>query len=186
MTKEPVYIVDIFRDIVTKVSESMTESLQTVQSVITGVHYMVGHYTEIQAKLQGLAKMTTGKFDRYPLVALFQDFVESRGDSGGYYGEGSFQLMIVYHTSKTDYTEDRYTKVFKPILYPIYEELLKQIYKNQYTVIQSVSKLSHEKIDRPHWGNPAAYGPDGYLLSDVLDGIEIRNLKITFNQKCLN
>ena len=186
---EPVYIVDIFSDIVTKVSaakddtgKTLTERLQAVQSTITGVHYLVGHYTEIKARLEGLSKMTAGRYDKYPLIALFQDFVETRGNSGGYYGEVTLQLMILYHTNKSDYTEDRYTKVFKPILYLIYEELMRQIHKSTKTVTQSIDLIKHDKIDRPHWGNPAIYGPDGYILSDVLDGIEIRNLKLPINQ----
>jgi hypothetical protein len=185
VSKAPIYVVDIFPYIVDKVSENLIDQLQEAQGIITGVHFLVGHYTEIKARLQGLSKMQDGKFDRYPLVALFQDFVETRGNSGGYYGEVTLQMMILYHTNKDDYTEDRYEKVFKPILYPIYYELLRQINKSEYIVTQSVDKMAHDKIDRPHWGNPAMYGNDGYILSDVLDGIEIRNLKLTLKQNCI-
>lgn len=182
--KQPVYIVDIFREIVSATSTSLTGRLQAVQPTITGVHYLVGHYTEISTRLQGLSKMQTGKFDRYPLIALFQDFVEKRGDEGGYYASASLQLLIVYHTKDTDYTEDRYSKVFKPILYPIYEEFLRQVSKHKNIVSMNADKIPHEKIDRPNWGNSNKYGNDGNIFPDDLDGIELRDLKIIIDQKC--
>jgi hypothetical protein len=179
--KEPVYIVDIFRDIVSEVSTALTTQLKEVNKDITGVHYLAGHHTEVKARLAGLSTTQSKKFDRYPLIALFQDFVESRANSGGYFSETTLQLMVLHHTNKDSYTEDRYNKVFKPILYPIYEELLRRIAKQpKHIATYGPNNLVHDKIDRPHWGNPDMYGPNGYILSDVLDGIEIRNLKLTF------
>jgi hypothetical protein len=174
-----IYIVDIFRDIVERVSTNLTEQLQSADGNMTGVHYLTGHYTEIKERLASKSNSITQKLDRYPLVCLFQDFVERKGLQSGYYCEATLQLMIVHHTRKEAYNEDRYNNVFRPILYPIYEDLMKQIVKCKLIIDENVSLLAHDKIDRPHWGNPAAYGNNGYLLNDVLDGIEIRNLKIT-------
>jgi hypothetical protein len=174
-----IYIVDIFRDIVEKVSTNLTEQLQSADGNITGVHYLTGHYTEIKERLASKSNSITQKLDRYPLVCLFQDFVERKGLQSGYYCEATLQLMIVHHTRKEAYNEDRYNNVFRPILYPIYTELISQIASNVNFIVKSEDAILHDKIDRPHWGNPAAYGNNGYLLNDVLDGIELRNLKIT-------
>lgn len=171
--KEPVYVVDIFRDIVEKVSEAVAPNID-----VESVQYLVGHYVEIKDRLLSQSK---SKLDSFPLIALFQDFVETRG--GEYYATANLQIMILHNTSKIDYVEDRYEKVFKPILYPIYEELLKQISKK--AVVYGPNKIQHDKIDRPHWGNPKMYGNEGYIFDFVLDGIELRNLKFTLKQNCI-
>jgi hypothetical protein len=178
------YIVDEFADIVAKVSESMTEQLQIVKPSITGVHYLVGHYTEIQRRLIDKDGSRTEKYKKYPLIALFQDFVERRNPESGFYAECTLQLIIAYYTESEDYTEDRYEKVFKPILYPIYKELMGQIEKNK-NIVENKDNASHEKIDRPHWGAPGKYGNEGYIFTDALDAIELRNLKLSFDiKKC--
>lgn len=172
------YVIDIMRDIVAKVSERVIPELARAQPTITGVQCLVGHHNEIRNRL------VAQKSGKYPLIAVFQDFVERKGDISGY-PTVDLQLIILYYTQKTSYTEDRYDKVFKPILYPIYDELLTQIIKHPEVAIISPNRIEHDKIDRPHWGDPGTYGNKEYLLDDVLDGIELRNLKLVLQKiKC--
>ena len=175
------YIVDIIGSIVAKTSESVLPLLQqlSIQPTITGVHYLYGHHNEIKRRLIEKSNSNATKYTRYPLIALFQDFTEKHDGSGVV--TANLQLIIGYHSTATKYMEDRYVHIFKPILYPIYEALLTNIANDVRIGGMSKNNIEHEKIDRPHWGDPATYGNTGYIFSDVLDAIEVRNLKITID-----
>ncbi len=92
--------------------------------------------------------------------------------------------MILYHTKKESYTEERYATVFKPILEPIKVEFENQLYKHKNVVYQHKAQREIDETERPHWGAPAKYGNEGYILDDVLDGIELFIPKVTFKQDC--
>lgn len=176
---QPVYIVDIIKDAVEQTSIKLLPTLQGIQPTITGVHYLFGHAVEIKSRLQELNESTTLKFNKYPLIALFQDFVEKVSSNNLI--NVNLQFIIGFHSEQTMYFEDRYANVFKPILYPIYYEFLKQL-ANTKGIINVVNEtIPHEKLDRPHWGNPAQYGNTGYIFTDVLDAIEIRSLNLTID-----
>jgi hypothetical protein len=179
MSQQPVYIVDIIGSAVAATSTKILAQLQVANHTITGVHYLFGHAVEIKARLQELSEGTTSKFDKYPIIALFQDFVEVIKPNNII--KCKLQLIIGYHSENYKHYEDRYSEVFKPILYPVYYEFLKQLAYTKGVVEVVNETISHEKIDRPHWGNPAQYGNIGYIFTDVLDAIEIRSLDITID-----
>lgn len=179
--KPPVRIVDIIGDLVAKTSAALLTYLQTVDPLITGVHYQYGHYNDIKERL--LAK---GKIDpaaRYPLVVLFEDFrVQNR--TPGIFGIADVKMMVL-HLSRKDITrQQREANVFKPVLVPIYDELLRQM-KISGKFMQ-YGPFRHNRIDRPHWGDPVIYGNNGYLFDEVLDGIEISDLQLqTYLNNCV-
>lgn len=175
---EIVYIPNIFKTIVERVSWVLTPKLQLVDSNITGVHFLSGHYTEIKNRLQSKSNSITQKNDKYPLIVLFQDISEVTKANDGFYANLNLQFIILHNTVATDYVEDRQAKVFEPILNPIYSEFFKQIVASGNFINYGVDSFEKETIPRPHWGNPAQYGNDGYILGDVLDGIEIKNFRL--------
>lgn len=180
----PVYIVDIFQEIVQKVSIKMLPQLQVLDPDITGVHYLYGNYTEIQRRLIDQSKSNTEQYSRYPLIALIEDFAIDKGKKLlGFYGEVNLQFMILYHTNPDAYSEKRMTDVFKPILYPIYYEFLNQIVKSRKFNLYSDKSIDHKDIKRPKFGREGEYGNDGYILTDILDGIEIKNLLLKTHLK---
>ena len=188
---QPVYIVDVFRDIVAataaakqKVSgKTLLEDLQAVDPLITGLHYDYGHYTDIRTKLVGKGK--TDKTGKYPLICLFEDFKIRHGKEG-LTGIAELKLIILFSSKADIDRQTRENNVFRPILYPIYFEFLKQLKVSGHFMIYDVTKIQHDQINRPHWGNPALYKNDAYLFTDVLDGIEIANLQLeTFLPNCL-
>ena len=179
--KVPVRIVDLIGKAVQKTSAKLLTQLQTVDPMITGVHYDYGHYTDIRERLGQKAK--TAKTARFPLVILFEDYrVVKR--TLGLEGIADAKIIIVHRSSK-DYTrQQREDLVFKPILVPIYHELLHQL-KISGDFMQ-YGPFQHNQIDRPHWGDPGLYGNDGYLLNEVLDGIEISDLRLqTYLPNCV-
>ena len=182
---DPVYIVDVFRDVVAKVSTALLAQLQAVDSLITGVHYEYGHYTDIQERLT--AKGKTDKQQRFPLICLFEDYRIRHGvPQKGTTGLTDLKLIILHSSKNTVTRQWREDNVFRPILYPIYFEFLKQLKNSGMFSIYDVSMIQHDQINRPHWGDPGLYKNDSYLFGDVLDGIELSNLQLTvFLSNCL-
>jgi hypothetical protein len=180
---KPVYIVDKFGEVVTAVSAALTPSLVAYDSLITGVHYLHGHPTEIIETLTQKDKSDTFKFTKYPLVALFQDFPEAHNQQIGIDNEATLHIIIAYSSRPTYKAEERYTLKFKPVIYPIYLELLKQITLNKAFLNYGIQNLGHTKIDRLYWGREGLYGNTGNVFNDFLDCIEIRDLKLKINLK---
>lgn len=179
----PVYIVDIMRDVVGAVSAALLTQLQAVDPLISAVHYDYGHITDLRERL-----VTQGKVDataKYPRVILFEDY-RLRHAQEGLTGITDLQLLIIHPSKKEITRQEREDGVFRPILYPIYQEFLKQLYLSGKFNIYDVTKIQHDQINRPHWGDPELYKNKEYLLNDVLDGIEIANLQLqTYLDNCL-
>lgn len=177
---QPVYIVDIFRDVVAATSVSLLTTLQAVDSTITGIKYEYGHRADMNERI-----ITYGKqgINFMPMVCLFEDYKLHHG-TVGYTGITELTMIIIYY-SKPDITRaQREANVFRPILYPIYNELLKQLMVSGMFSIYDVTKVQHDQINRPHWGDPDLYKE--YPLKGVFDGIEISNLQLkTFLNNCL-
>lgn len=178
-----VYVVDIIRDIVTKVSSKLLNQLQVIKPDITGVHYEYGHYLDIQERLT--VKDAVAKMDKYPLVCLFEDYRVTHGKVG-LTGIANLKMIILYKSSNQVTRQWREDNVFRPILYPIYFELLKQLKLSGKFNIYDETKIKHDQINRPHWGDPEMYKNDSYLFGDVLDGIELANLELeTYLSNCV-
>lgn len=179
---QPVYIVDVIRDVVAQASAALLAQLQIVDPLITGVHFEYGHYNDIRERLITKEKASVLS---YPLVALFEDFRIRKGTKG-LTGITDMKMIILY-TSKNDITRvQREANVFRPVLYPIYNELMTQFKASGKFMIYDETLILHDQINRPHWGDPGLYGNDSYLFNKVLDGIEISNLQLTtFLSNCL-
>lgn len=179
----PIYIVDVFRGIVSAVSGILTTTLQAADPLITGVHYEYGHHTDVRERL--VTKSKSHPETKYPLVVLFEDHRIKHGEEG-LAGIADLKLIILFSSRKDVTREQREEKVFRPILYPIYFELLKQLKLSGKFQIYDVTKIQHDQINRPHWGDPGLYKNEGYLFNDVLDGIEIANLQLkTYLDNCV-
>lgn len=180
-----IYIVDLFDEIVSKVSAILTPSLQALDSNITGVHYDYGHPKEIIESLMQKDKSNTFMFQKYPLVALFQDFPERITNTVGAPNEVTLHLIIANSTKQTFKSNERYSRNFKPFLYPIYNELMKQISNSKHILNYGADNIQHTKIDRLFWGKEGLYGNEGNIFNDFLDIIEIRDLKFkTYLKNC--
>lgn len=136
-------------------------------------YYIYGHPREIAMRLSN-KKGAVDKFRKFPLIALFQDFQESHG-SENYNIDYAlpFTIVIVYKTDKTYVSETRYTNVFKPILYPIYENLLKKIDDSPYILTESLETIDHTKTDRLYWGVEGVYSSEGLIFNENLDAIQV-------------
>lgn len=182
---KPLVFVDIFREIVKKVSTNLTVDLQAIDQNITGVHYDHGHPLEVIETLTQKDSSNVHRFNKYPLVALFQDFSEKNSSNPSQGIEPVFHVAIINATRPDYKASERYTKNFKPILYPIYDELLNQINKSTVFFTTGKSSISHIKTDRLYWGREGLWGKEGNIFNDWVDAIEIKDLKLkTYLNNC--
>lgn len=147
------------------------------------VFYDFGHYQEVLKNLIIQDKAVTKK-KKFPLIWLVMDFTERYGPSiNGYCVLPKIDLLIAMPTKPSLSTSERINQNFTPFLYPIYEELLRQIASSSLFLEQSVKELAHEKIDRPYWGMQDVSGNGtANLFNDFIDAIQIRGLQLTVNQ----
>lgn len=169
-------IVEIFKDIVSKVEAKILNDLIEQEPIIKTIHYEHGHYIEINTTLNEREQLATLFNKKYPLVALFEDIREKVK-----YGisECSLTLVICFSTEAQYKSKDRYDNVINPILEPIYQELMKQIKMHPQLIGYDAP---HTKIIRPYWGVEGKYGNRANIFSDFLDAIEISNLKVKYKK----
>lgn len=179
MKYKPTIIVDEIAKVIQKVSDNLVSALKVVDPKIEGVHYLHGHPYEIAQILQDKGSSPSQRFQKYPLVALLQDFPESHGLGPGIEMEASLHIIICHGTDKNWTAPTRYEKTFRPILYPVYTEFLEVISKSAvFSRVNSAELLRHEKIDRLFWGVESPMMNKKTIFIDDLDVIEIKNLKL--------
>lgn len=140
--------------------------------------FMYGHPTEIRNTLLEKEKNSTLKFQKYPLIALYQDFEERRGENMVIDATVSLNMLIATTTKPEYKSADRYIATFKTVLYPIYNILMEKLVSSGYFRNLSCGLVSHTKIDRVYWGKKGLYGNEGNQFTDFIDAIEIQNLDL--------
>ena len=194
MTIQPVYIVDIIGTVVQTVQTEVLATIQQNETNALGqtnirtINYQYGHFRElIQTLAQWDADLSL-RTQKYPLVYLVQDFREGRGRAAGVYADVSLNIIICHQTEGDYKVAERMPNVFKPVLYPIYYSLIKQLTKHNLTFAASPDLVSHDKYDRAFWGTSKLVGggaTDRSMLNDFVDAIELQNLQLKIDyQPC--
>lgn len=170
---DPEYIlVDEVETLVSKASAKLN-----AQNVFTGsINYQYGYLPELQATLKEYSKTVEFSTKKYPIVWLVQPFTINRVD-GGYYGDTTLRFFIIQQSEAGLRAPERMEQKFKPILYPIYRELLNQ-FLNAGNIFDGLmgDNLPHSVTDRYYWG-------DAQILNDVFDCMEISNMKLKISNK---
>lgn len=177
----PIYIVDEIGAVVSTVSTKLLTQLQTVDSNIQAVNYYYGHPKQIAIDLFQKDASDTQNYYKYPAVFLFMDFNEYVGkDLGIQTTVKNLRIIIATSTDLNLKTAERYTQKFKLLLYPIYYELITQLWKSKKILAASASQIIHTKRDCPLWGQT-----DKNVTNSWLDAIEISDLQLKFyNKNC--
>jgi len=180
MKQPPLYIVDIIGEVVAATDKVLYPTLNR------HILYEYGRSIQILRQLQLLNQSITQKDNKYPLFALFQPFPED--SSTDYYASVKFpKISIAMLTQNTDPVSKRYDKTFKPVLYPIYQEFLRQLVLHPNIVANDPGAIVHKHWDLPG-SDPASDQIKGTNFNDMVDSIIIQDLQLTFKQikKCNN
>lgn len=191
MRRPPVYIWEIIGEIVQATSDAVVDKvtgltlLQTIQANevavlgethIQQIRYSKSSFNELIETLSQADGSAEERYNKYPLIHLVRDFYEERGQDPGAYATASLNIIIIHQTVNTYKVADREVNVFKPVLYPIYQEFLEQLDKSGWTKSGDLETFRHRKIDHAFWGNRKLE-----TLNDYVDAIEIQNLNIKIN-----
>ncbi len=85
---KPLYVVDVFREIVTAVENEVLTTIQTNETSALGstkietINYQKGHSKELIQTLMEMDRDQASNKLKYPLIWLVQDFTERRGRKG--------------------------------------------------------------------------------------------------------
>lgn len=179
----PVYPVDIIGEIVASVQADVLLTIQTNETnaigstLIQNLNYQYGPVEELLETLSQMDKDPNSQKLKYPLVWLILDMKERRGRTVGFYAEAPMRIVIAHQTNQNFKTTERYEKVFKPVLYPIYYNFLEKASQHRLLNNSVPELIIHDKIDHVFWGTQEAGGGKSKIsLSDFLDAIELDNM----------
>ena len=141
-------------------------------------YYLFGHPSDIVNVLAERNKSAKFSYQKYPLIALFQDFDESM-ESGS--SSADLKIIIANIRKPTYDTDDRYTYSFEAVLYPILAQLERALQVSKH--IDMISN-DYTKTDRAYWGKTGLYGNEGNIFDDHIDAIELNNLSLKFKNIC--
>lgn len=181
MNTPPYIVVDEFG--VKNAGEVLTAGiLYNVQQALNlpVLNYQYGYWRELKETLK---QMESPGFDglKYPLVWLTQPFTIDAGKILQFYGSvDELRIFIIGSSSKTYKAAERMTNVYKPLLYPIFNELKKQIALSK-AFIGYENQMKFKVTDRYYWGDDKPVIDD-----DVVDIMEAKffNIKIQNNLNC--
>lgn len=141
------------------------------------LYFLHGHPKEIVSVLQGYTNSTGAKKNqKYPLVALFRDIKEEVNQQAeGLASRFNCSFIICTLTNPSDRSNDRQEKNFKPILLPIFTELINQITLSESFGTPTVNELKITKWDRYFWGTQAI---DKNILNDCVDAVEVESISL--------
>ncbi len=147
--------------------------------------FMYGHRLELNNRLKEKDKKGNAKYRKYPAILLRMDYEEEI--SGGMItASPGLNLAIVHSTDKNYNAEERDVKIFKPVLFPLYENFMNALRKHGgFSWEGWQGRPPHGKIDRPYYGTETEEQNVKNFFSDPLDAIEITNLKLSLRiKKC--
>lgn len=177
--KYPLSIPKHIQQVVDAVRTAKLAELQEYDSTIETISYMHGNIKEI---IQILAQKTandTLRFQKYPLFILIEDITIDRRTSN-YYGVAPLEVIICNHTKKDYNSMQREDINFDPILRPLYQEFMFQLFKHKGFVIQNDMFIPHEYAERKYWGED---DNTKNKLGDYIDAIHLTDLRITLDRR---
>jgi hypothetical protein len=169
----PEYIlVDVFAEIV----QAVRDTLQ-----LDELNYQYGYVTELNQTLQQWGQTPDFAGKRYPLVWLTQPFDIKKGLQNHYGEVNDLRLFIIVSSSANMKASERMATNYKPVIYPIYRELLRQIDFHIAFDTISPDTIPHKTTDRYFWGEQQQS-----VLTDPIDCTIISGLtlKINNNENC--
>jgi len=155
------------------------ETVVTAMQVVGIPTFLWGHKGSIGERL---LKKNLGHQLKYPLVALILEDGEPEEIINGF-AHYDLTLIICDLTERAIYEDKRLEEVYKPILYPLYEKFFSELRKSGLFMWENFQTLpEHTKRNRFYYGTPVGENKQ-LVFTDVLDGIEITNLKINSTNK---
>jgi hypothetical protein len=171
---QTLYIPDLVGAAVAKVSTTFSSRPTNPFNV----YYDFGHHEEVLKNLIYKEQDPT-KPKKYPLIWLVTPFKEKRG--GNTFNSIATLHFVIAHYTEMNYSmPERRDNVFMPILYPVYNELMRQLGKSGSFQMPFIPK--HDYMDLQF----AKVDTDGTnLFGDYVDVIDVRNFELIVKNICI-
>lgn len=163
-------------DIIAQIVATMVDPLVVDDDgkAIGPVYYEYGTTNAVNLLLTAKDSKKIYKYQKFPLVFVRMDYPATQEGGMEKY---DLNIGIMGFTTEQYTTRERYTKVFRPQLYPLYEQFLKGLrYPGRFSWAGTQDRPPHERYDRPYWGSTEAR--DKRMFSDPLDCVELVSLRI--------
>lgn len=167
-----IVITDIFADVVSRVAERYGKN----------VNFQYGDWAYISKTLTTWSQSPDTSRLKYPVICLFSPFEENKTDKDVYCNT-SLDLLIAVDTLPEYSNEKRRIESFNSVLHPIYKLLIDELRKDRWLDFGYKNIVEHRYVDNYRYGNRGVDGPDGNPFKDRIDGIDIKDLKITVRNK---
>lgn len=148
------------------------------------VFYQYGHIADIFEILASYSHTEAFAKKKYPAVFLIQNFVERILARDDVQCEADVNLVIVAPSAQAYRPEERYGKVFIPVLYPIYAELMRAIGRSGDLLSVPPYGVAHEKIDAPKGNEFLTAHAGKSTFNDHLDAIWLRGMRLRVTKAC--
>jgi hypothetical protein len=162
------YLSDMLRSIVAEVNTVLDFE----------VFFKHGHQTDIGKELYKDGAL-------YPLIWLPANSVTwsrpaaaRNGINSGLFGDVSFDLLLAMPTDNAYTAEERETNIFKPILHPVYLELIRRIGKSNFFNISSSEEIKHSAKDWHYWGGNEMNNNAKNLWDDFIDAVHLKSITL--------
>lgn len=165
-------IVEVFQDVVCNVSDKYG----------TSINYIFGSADYLKEQLDTFAQSYDTAFSSFPLIALFTPIEEQR--EGTDTTSASLNMIIAVNSEREWDNGERLERTFRPILRPIYEELLRTLKEDARFDFGYGEEIKHSYSENYSYGRYGAYTPSQQELGCAIDAIDIKNLKVTITQNC--
>lgn len=170
---------EIINTLTGNVSQRILPQLQEANSNIQQLSFMWGHPIELKNTLKEMTEARSQKYLKFPVVMLFSDILSSPSSVKGAFQDLTLNIVIAMSTLPTYKASQREAKNFIPILRPIYQALIEEIYRSGYFWVQAQRDILGRDIERYFWGAGSTQGNTENFFNDCIDAIEIKNLKLT-------
>lgn len=165
----------------------LTDEMATVVAAVKTallldvLNYQFGYIEELNETLVQYEADPVKYNKKFPLVWLAEPYTTVRG-LPNVFGKAKPDIFIINSTTIEWKAAERMENNYKPILFPIYRELLVQIFKAEAFSHQSVDSIQHSYTKGYYWGEKQQA-----VLNDAVDCLKIGaiELPIINKQDCI-
>lgn len=146
------------------------------------INYLFGDsvYINNELTLQGKSEKT--RIYKFPLIALFTSFSESRTDPD-VFTSARVSLLIAVKAVSSDTNNTRLNESFIKQLRPIYKCFMGEFKKHPSIDVQYNGVIPHTYQENYNYGAKGAMDSQNKPLVDLIDAIDIGNLNIKLKKE---
>ncbi|HEY8969720.1 MAG TPA: hypothetical protein VIM64_11525 [Puia sp.] len=169
--REGLDLVYKFQYVVQATENKLLPGFQTLNQEMQVINCRYGRPAEINAEIQELSLGTNSRYQKFPLIAMFEPLTIVHPSTGEYSFARGVEIIIAMPSESGWDSYQRQQRNVDPYLIPIYQEFMRQLGKHPGIVCRDPKK------DLPH---TVTIHKGGKLFNDLIDCIEIKDLTIKF------